>query len=193
MSEIVIGKYKIDPVLFEKGFAKDCGPHKCETTCCSSGVFLDPTDRDVIIQNKEEIKTKMDETQTTDDTKWFDNRKEIDVDFPSGFAVGTEVFNDKCVFLRNDGRCSVQLLSAEKFDDPWKIKPFYCVAFPICLDNGLLTFDDYQQDSAACCSIVKQTESTLVDSCKAELEYVLGADGYRQLVEIKDQRIAGTR
>ncbi len=181
MSELVIGKYKIDPVLFEKGFSRGCGPYQCETTCCSSGVYLDPNDRDVIMDHKEDVKLQMDETQTTNDSVWFDNKQEEDVDFPSGFAVSTEVFNDKCVFLRKDGRCSVQLVSADKYSDPWKIKPFYCVAFPIALDHGVLTYDDYQDGKTKCCSIVVDTDVTLVDSCKAELEYVLGKDGYSEL------------
>ncbi|MFA5834810.1 MAG: DUF3109 family protein [Bacteroidota bacterium] len=181
MSELTIGKYKIDPVLFEKGFSKGCGPYQCETTCCSSGVFLDPSDRDVIIEHKDEVKLKMDETQTTNDAVWFDNRIEEDADFPSGHAVGTEVFNNKCVFLRKDGRCSVQLVSAEKYNDPWKIKPYYCVAFPIVVDGGILTYDDYQDGKTQCCTIVRDTDATLVDSCKAELEYVLGKEGYQQL------------
>lgn len=185
MAELKIGKYIIDPVLFEKGFSRGCGPYQCQTTCCSSGVYLDPAERDVIIQHKEEIKLKMDETQTTNDSVWFDNIRVDDQDFPSGYAVGTEVHNDKCVFLGKDGRCSVQLVSAEKYNDPWKIKPFYCIAFPISLDTGVLTFDDYQQDKAQCCSIVSDTDSTLVDSCKAELEFVLGKDGYEKLVEHK--------
>lgn len=181
MNNLTIGKYKIDPVLFEKGFSKGCGPYQCETTCCSSGVFLDPTDRDVIIDHKEEVKLLMDETQTTNDAVWFDNKREEDLDFPSGYAVGTEVFNDKCVFLRKDGRCSVQLVSVEKYNDPWKIKPYYCVAFPIAVDNGVLTYDDYQDGKTQCCSIVRDTDATLVESCKAELEYVLGKEGYEQL------------
>lgn len=185
MSELSIGKYKIDPVLFEKGFSKGCGPYHCETSCCSSGVFLDPKDRDVIIDHTEEVKLMMDETQTQNDAAWFDNTREEDIDFPSGYAVGTEVFNNKCVFLRKDGRCSVQLVSAEKYNDPWKIKPYYCIAFPISVDNGVLTFDDYQQGKAKCCSIVENTDATLVDSCKAELEFVLGKEGYEQLNNYK--------
>src|SRR3972149_5077790 len=148
MPELQIGKYKIDPVLFEKGFSKGCGPFQCETTCCSSGVFIDPIDMAVILQHKEEVKAKMDETQTTDDAVWFEDIIEVDVDFPSGYAVGTEVFNDKCVFLRKDGKCSVQVVSTEKYNDPWKIKPYFCIAFPISIDNGTVTFDDYQQDKA---------------------------------------------
>jgi len=190
MSELIIGKYKVDPVLFEKGFSKGCGPYQCETTCCSSGVFLDPSDRDVILEHKEDVKLQMDETQTLNDAIWFDNNREVDVDFPSGFAVGTEVFNDKCVFLRKDGRCSVQLVSAEKYNDPWKIKPFFCIAFPISVDNGVLTYDDYQDGKTQCCSIVHDTDATLVDSCKAELEFVLGRDGYKQLQDYKISKLS---
>jgi len=185
MSDLKIGNYTIDPVLFEKGFSRGCGPYQCQTTCCSSGVYLDPSERDVILQHTDEIKLKMDETQTTNESVWFDNIRVDDKDFPAGYAVGTEVYNDKCVFLGKDGRCSVQLVSAEKYNDPWKIKPFYCIAFPIVLDTGVLTFDDYQQDKAGCCSIVSDTDSTLVDSCKAELEFVLGKEGYEELVVMK--------
>ena len=183
MTELQIGKYKIDPILFEKGFSKGCGPFQCRTTCCSSGVFIDPIEMAVILQHKEEVKATMDETQTTDDTVWFENIIEEDVDFPSGYAVGTEVHNDKCVFLRKDGKCSVQVVSTEKYNDPWKIKPYFCIAFPISIDNGTVTFDDYQQDQAECCSIVPKSEVSLIESCKAELEYVLGKEGYLQLQE----------
>lgn len=188
MTDIQIGKYKIDPVLFEKGFARGCGPYQCRTTCCSSGVFVDPTEKDVILQHQEEIKQQMDETQVPDESVWFEHRIEEDLDFPSGYAIGTEVHNNKCTFLRKDGRCSIQLVSGEKYNDPWKIKPFYCVAFPICVDNGVVTFDDYQQNEADCCSIVGDTETALVDSCKAELEYVLGKEGYEELKAIQHQR-----
>jgi Fe-S-cluster containining protein len=188
MTDLQIGKYKIDPILFEKGFSKECGPFQCQTTCCSSGVFIDPVERDVILQLKDEIKLMMDETQTKNDAGWFENIIEEDTDFPSGYAVGTEIFNEKCVFLRKDGRCSVQLVSAEKYNDPWKIKPYFCVAFPICIDNGVITFDEYQQDKAQCCSIVAETDVPLIESCKAELEYVLGKSGYQQLVEHKAVR-----
>ena len=189
MDNLQIGKYKIDPILFEKGFSKGCGPFQCQTTCCSSGVFIDPIEMAVILQHKEEVKAMMDETQTTDDAVWFENIIEDDVDFPSGYAVGTEVYNDKCVFLRKDGRCSVQLVSAEKFNDPWRIKPYFCVAFPISIDNGVVTFDDYQQDKAHCCSIVPHADVSLVESCKAELEYVLGKEGYQQLQDYQNWRV----
>ncbi len=189
MSDLLIGKYRVDPILFEQGFAKGCGPFQCRTSCCHSGVFVDPSEMETILRHKEEVKAQMDETQVTDESAWFEKRYEDDIDFPSGTSIGTEVHNGKCTFLRKDGRCSVQLVSAEKYNDPWKLKPFYCVAFPITVDNGLLTFDDFQQDEAECCSIVKDTQSTLVDSCKAELEFMLGKEGYEQLQDYKIAKV----
>lgn len=185
MSELKVGKYKIDPILFEKGFSRGCGPFQCETTCCSSGVFADPKERDVILQHKEEVKNFMDETQSTDDSIWFEERIEEDEDFESGYAVGTQVVNNKCAFLRKDGRCSIQLLSGEKYNDPWKIKPFYCIAFPITVVEGVLTYDDYQDGNTKCCSITNDKDVSLVESCKAELEFMLGKEGYMQLVELE--------
>jgi hypothetical protein len=185
MEKLYIGKYEIDPILFTKGFAVNHGPYQCETKCCASGVWTDVKEKDIIMSYKEQIKGFMDDTQTTDDTKWFDPEEIDDADFVSGRAIGTQTFNNKCVFLMKDGRCSVQLFSKESLGDPWKIKPFYCVAFPICVSDGVLTFDDYQQGCAHCCSIVDNAEVSMVESCKAELEYVLGAEGYATLVQMK--------
>ena len=182
MSDLQIGKYKIDPVLFEKGFAKGCGPYECQTTCCSSGVWVDVKECDVVLSYKEQIKKYMDDSQTTDDSKWFDAEEIEDHDFESARAIGTAVFNNKCTFLKKSGQCSIQLFSGEELGDRWKIKPFYCIAFPITVVDGLLTFDDYQQDNAKCCSIVSEgKENTLVDSCKDELVFMLGEEDYKKL------------
>ncbi|HLP16424.1 MAG TPA: DUF3109 family protein [Bacteroidota bacterium] len=187
MEKLYIGKYEIDPILFTKGFAVNHGPYQCETKCCASGVWTDVKEKEVIMSYKDQIKAFMDETQTTDDTVWFDPEEITDTDFVSGRAIGTQTHNNKCVFLKKDGRCSVQLFSKETFGDAWKIKPFYCVAFPICVSEGVLTFDDYQQGCAHCCSIVDNAEVSMVESCKAELEYVLGAEGYQTLVAMKQE------
>ncbi len=198
MSTLRAGKYEIDPVLFEKGFAKGCGPFRCESKCCSVGVYVDLKEKETILSHKETIKKYMDETQTTDDSRWFDSEIEDDRDYPSGKAVGTEVFNDKCVFLNKKGKCSLQVMGNEEGIGGWAIKPFYCIAFPISIEDGVLTFDDFQQGETQCCSTVRNFsaeggsvsggEMPLVDSCKAELEFVLGKEGYKQLLELKIQR-----
>jgi hypothetical protein len=127
----------------------------------------------------------MDETQTTDDSQWFDEETLDDGDFPSGKTVGTQIFNDKCVFLRKDGMCSVQMLGKESGAGPWTYKPFYCIAFPIVVSNGILTFDDYQQGRTKCCSIVDEHATPLIESCKDELEYILGIEGYKELLSLR--------
>jgi hypothetical protein len=193
MEKLFIGKYEIDPILFTKGFALGRGPFQCESKCCSSGVWTDVSEQRVIMSNKESIKKYMDETQTQDDSLWFDPDMIDDADFVSGKAIGTQVFNDKCVFLLRDGRCSVQLFSKEELGDAWKIKPFYCIAFPVCVSEGVLTFDDYQQGCAQCCSVVDNAEVTMVESCKAELEFVLGLEGYAQLVAMKKEYLTTTQ
>ena len=72
-----IGKYEIDTVLFEKGFGNNCTPYDCDSTCCASGVFLDPADMERVLLHKNEIKNFMDETQTKDESLWFDVKKRL--------------------------------------------------------------------------------------------------------------------
>lgn len=188
MSELHIGKYKIDPVLFEKGFMKGCGPFRCESKCCSAGVYVDLKEKEKILSHKEAIKKYMDETQTTDDSRWFDAEIEDDSDYPSGKAVGTEVFNNKCVFLNKKGMCSLQIMGNEEGLGGWAIKPYFCIAFPISIEDGELTFDDFVQGETHCCSTVENFEAALVDSCKTELEFILGKEGYQQLQTMKPKK-----
>ncbi len=178
-----IGKYAIDPILFEKGFSKGCGPFACESTCCSSGVYVDIKERELILSHKETVKKYMDETQVADDARWFDGEVVEDGDYPSGKAVGTEVFNDKCVFLNKSGMCVLQIAGTEEKLGRWAWKPFYCVAFPITVDENVVTFDDLLLDEAPCCSFVDNKETTLVDACKEELEFVLGRNGFEELIK----------
>jgi hypothetical protein len=193
-SELRIGKFIVDPVLFAKGFAKSHGPFACETSCCASGVFADIKERDVILGHKEAIKPYMDETQTKVDAHWFDTEVNDDPDFVSGKTVGTQTHNDKCVFRRSDGRCSVQVYGDESGAGAWTYKPFYCIAFPIVVCDGVLTFDDYQQGITRCCSIVDEHAAPLIDSCKDELEYILGKEGYGELLLLRDRYVAeGTK
>lgn len=186
-----IGKYEIDPVLFEKGFSKGCGPLECESTCCSVGVFADLKEKEVILSHKETVKKYMDETQTTDDSRWFDGEVLDDNDYPSGKAVGTEVFNDKCVFLNKSGLCTLQIAGESEGMGRWALKPFYCIAFPITVEEGVLTFDDFHQGKTQCCSSIDTKETTLVESCKDELELILGYEGYKELLGEKRESPAG--
>ncbi len=181
-----INKFKIDEILFEKGFSKSCSPVNCETSCCKSGVYLDPTDKEKIMPYISEIKNYMDETQSKDENLWFDETKEVDSDFPSGYSISTRVINDKCALLRNDGKCSLQVFGKESGLGSWAIKPHFCIAFPITVENGILTFDDYRQGETKCCSIINDKNESLVKSCNKELIFVLGEDGYKDLLQMEN-------
>ncbi|MGA7159942.1 MAG: DUF3109 family protein [Bacteroidota bacterium] len=185
-----IGKYEIDPILFEKGFSKGCGPFACESTCCTAGVYVDLKEKELILSHKEVIKKYMDETQVSDDTRWFDGEIEDDGDYPSGKIVGTEVVNDKCVFLNKFGMCSLQIAGMEEKLGRWALKPFYCVAFPITVDEGVVTFDDFLHQKTTCCSFIDDRETTLVEACKEELEFVLGQTGYAELSVMQKEHIS---
>lgn len=173
---------EIDPILFRKGFPAGCGPFACESTCCSAGVYVDLAEKERILSNKETIRKYLDETQSSDHTRWFDAEIVDDPDFPSGKAVGTEVVGGKCVFLNKSGRCSLQIAGMEEKIGRWALKPFYCIAFPITVEDGIVTFDDYLDEKRQCCSALDKSETPLFEACRDELEFVLGTGGYEEMI-----------
>jgi hypothetical protein len=187
--QLRIGKYIVDPVLFEKGFTDGCGPFSCESTCCEGGVYADLNEKENILDHREMIFKYLDDTQQHNVNNWFEDTSEDDLDYPSGKSIGTMIYNDKCVFLNKEGMCSLQITGLREGIGPWAIKPFFCVAFPITVDEGVLTFDDYQQGSSHCCSVEDTKRATLIDACKVELEYMLGEQAYQQLKEIQRDKI----
>jgi len=103
--------------FLKKGFSKGCGPFACESPAVSPASMSTSRERTHPFQEKETIKKYMDETQTTDETRWFDSEILDDGDFPSGKTIGTEVVNDKCVFLNKSGMCSLQIAGTKKSSD----------------------------------------------------------------------------
>jgi len=109
---------QIDPVIFTQGFVPGCNIKMCHGQCCNWGVYMDKPFKDVIMKFEEEIKDVMDEHQTKDTTKWFETEPEIDEDFPSGMAIGTELYEtpqgiSQCVFKDKRGFCSIQVAAVK--------------------------------------------------------------------------------
>ena len=177
---------KIDPVIFTQGFVERCDIGICSAECCWYGVYADVKERDLILSMKEEIGQLMDETQTKDWNVWFEP-PQADTDFPSGECAGTEVFNDKCVFLNKKGFCSLQELAVNHGKDKWAYKPFYCVLFPVVVVDGVLTFDDHHSGRMHHCGVKENFTHTLFESCTEELIYTLGEDGYQELAAHYEQ------
>jgi hypothetical protein len=178
-----VKQYRISNEYFEKGYAAGDGPCNCATRCCHGGVWADVQEHATIMAKKELIKQQMDETQTTDDTHWFEPAPVDDADFPSGKAIGTEVFNDKCVFLDKLGRCAIQLAAVADGKHKWEWKPIYCILFPVEISDNLIGFDPMMQDEQSCCSISDKFETPLYLACKDELTHLLGEDGFRSMDE----------
>jgi len=178
-----VNGFAFGPELFTQGFPADSGPCQCSSHCCSGGVFADLTERDRILSAKEKIKQQMDETQTRDESLWFDDEVSDDQDFASGRCVGTSVINEKCVFLNAKGHCSIQLAAVANGLDRWAWKPLYCILYPIEVSDGVVGFDPMLQGEKPCCTIRRSFEVPLFRACKDELVHLLGDDGYLQLEE----------
>ena len=176
---------KIDPIIFTLKFS--C---KCNGECCYYGVYTDLKERDVILGIQDKIIPLMDETQTTDVSKWFEE-PEKDEDFDSGVAVGTELHNSKCVFLDKQGLCTLQKLAILNNEHKWKYKPLYCILFPLTIYNGAITVDDEHIDRLKTCNKFPSAATTIYETCTEELKHLLGEAGFAELEEYRKEYLAG--
>ncbi|MBN1302028.1 MAG: DUF3109 family protein [Melioribacteraceae bacterium] len=181
-----INGYFIDPLIFTHKFVKSCDVCVCSGECCYYGVYTDKKEYEQIMAIKERIKSSMDDSQTTDDSKWFEEPEE-DEDFESGIAVGTELYNGKCVFLDRQGYCTLQKVAMEDDEFKWKYKPLYCILFPLIIWDGAITVDDEHLARLHYCSKIDNQNSTIYDCCQEELEYLLGKNGMIELNEYREQ------
>lgn len=178
---IQVKQYAISPDLLEKGVPTGGGPCRCTAVCCEGGVYTDVVERDKILARNDIIKKHMDETQTTDDSLWFEDHESDDSDFASGRCVGTTEINGKCAFLNKQGWCSLQVAAVAEGMDKWALKPLFCVLYPIEISNRVVLFDDMLQSEETCCTVANEFDVPLFEACKEELIHLLGGDGYRDL------------
>lgn len=183
--KMINGMY-IDPLIFTQKFVKSCDVCICSGECCYYGVYTDKSEHELIMSLKERIIKSMDDSQTKDVEKWFED-PEPDDDFPSGIAVGTEVHNGKCVFLDRQGYCTLQKIAMEDGEFKWKYKPLYCILFPLVIFEGVLTVDDEHLDRMHYCNKPVNQISTVYDCCKNELKHVLGEEGFKELEAYREE------
>jgi|YelNatPaOPRAMG01_1025707.scaffolds.fasta_scaffold00567_26 Fe-S-cluster containining protein len=170
-----INGIKIDPAIFSFNFS--C---KCNGECCHYGVYTDLKEYEEIISIKDKIIPMMDESQTKDFSKWFEP-PENDEDFESGVAVGTELFNNKCVFLDKFGLCTLQKLANNEGLHKWRYKPLYCILFPLTVYEETLTIDDEHINRLKTCNKHPFANSSIFEACREELIYFLGEKGFEEL------------
>lgn len=172
---------RVDPVLFEHGFARQCGTRHCSASCCEVGVWVDTGHRDLILAHAARVQRAMDPDQEHDPTRWFGEAEMDDADFPSGRAVDTVVLNGGCVFLNGAGRCVLQMASLGEESRELDLKPFFCAAFPLVVADGVVTIEDEFPNHPQCCSPSPSGELTGLEAFGPELRYVVGESGVDEL------------
>lgn len=184
---------RVGAALLEARFARDCATHLCAAACCRSGVWLDPRERDRVLDHADAVRAAMDPDQPRDTRRWFSRRSVADPDFPSGRAVHTRVRKGRCVFLNGAGRCVLQKASSDG-EGGLRLKPFFCTAFPVTVDHGVLTIDDARcRAGQPCCAPAPAGPRTVFETCPVELRHVLGDAGLRALRRIAKRRAPAPR
>ncbi len=193
IKKIILSRHKlahvpgivIDKNILDRGFARGCSMNNCNGRCCRDGVLLDVKDKEKILAHVPMIQKAMEPQQEKDPSKWFDECVETDRDFPSGSCDGTAVAGGGCVFLNSKGLCTLQAVSMEYGMGKDALKPFYCFAYPLTLDEGILTvYDSEFSERSECCMSVHQGEQSILDVCREELEFILGLEGVKEFEEI---------
>ena len=167
----------IDPKIFTFKFSCNCSGE-----CCHYGVYTDLKEHERILSIKDKILPLFDDSQTKDLSKWFEPPEEDD-DFESGMAVGTEINNGKCTFLDKNGLCVLQKFALIEGEHKWKYKPIFCVLFPLTIFEGALTIDDEHIERLKSCNSDKNNFISIFQSCKEELHYFFGDEGFAELLE----------
>jgi len=183
--KMINGMY-IDPIIFTYKFVKACDVCACSGECCYYGVYTDKKEYEKIIEMKDRIIKSMDDSQIKDVEEWFEEPEE-DPDFESGIAVGTEVYNGKCVFLDKQGYCTLQKIALEDNEFKWKYKPLYCILFPLVIFEGAFTIDDDHLARMHYCNKSQNQVSTIFECTKDEIRYLLGEKGFEELLQYKEE------
>lgn len=185
---IEINGIKIDTVIFTQGFVPKCDIPICSGQCCDWGVYMDKEFKHVILDHEKDVIDVMDGQQIKDPSKWFEKDIEIDHDFPSGEAIGTETYktkfgNEQCVFKGLNNFCSLQIAAEKKGYHKWEIKPKYCIMYPLTIVDNVLTYDDSHAERLDYCGIHKKENfvHTVFEAMTEEIIYILGQEGYNYL------------
>ncbi|HLX12377.1 MAG TPA: DUF3109 family protein [Bacteroidota bacterium] len=188
-----IAELKVDRRMFDVKFSSACATSRCSGTCCKGGVWLDLAERERILANVELVQSEMDPHQISDPAQWFMDEVKPDADFPSGSCDGTTEQSYGCVFLNGSGMCVLQIAQKKLPEGSPQLKPFFCYAFPISIEHGVLLYDHYMgSDQPQCCSPSLGAEQNVFDLCGFELDLVLGKEGMEELREISNTNFGAT-
>jgi Fe-S-cluster containining protein len=177
-----ISSLKIDQRLFQPLFSDGCSIANCNAACCRHGVMVDMLEKKKILEHAPLIQRSMDPHQEKEPSRWFDDWEEEDADFPSGRCTGTQVRDYGCVFLNRAGQCVLQKSATASNMPKYALKPFFCAAYPMTLERGVLTIESPElANRPSCCSVVQSGALTSFEVCREELEFMLGSEAVETL------------
>ncbi len=179
--QLRIGQYVVSPDLFTRGYNAGTGPWTCTSQCCGGGAYVDVKERDIVVAHAELIKPHLDETQTLDQTRWFESEEKPDHDYVSGVCVGTTVENGKCIMQDKRGYCSIQVAATEAGRTKWDIKPLYCVLYPLEVIDNVIRYDQRFHGKRPCCTAETTFEIPLFEACHEEVVHLVGEAGLQAM------------
>lgn len=128
-----------------KQLLKPCSLSSCRGMCCYDGVYIGKESAEVIQKLADEdapffraIGLNLPE-QVIVDGEWkgeiYGKKTEVKEKNFSGIVKNypTHFNNTACVFLLDDGRCGLQVISEYKGLHPWYYKPFTCWMHPLAI------------------------------------------------------------
>lgn len=171
---------QVDRRIFTDRIPAGCDLSRCRGRCCCEGVYVDLGERDRVLAHARELEPLMAGKRNRGSRRWFWG-KWRDADAPSGWVCATRVERGRCVFQLEDGRCAPQVYAISRGMHPWALKSLNCIMYPLVVKDGVLTIEDVYQGRNLC-GTVHGAAVPYVRSCREELEFLLGKQGYAQLV-----------
>ena len=185
---MIINGFRIHPELLQEVYAERCVLQECLGVCCTGGAWLDLEQLKTIVPHVEAVKANLPEDRR-DPNAWF-SAPAAEEAAPEGAILGTNVVDDPrrpgetcCVFLRPDRLCALQVTSQQLGLEYPGLKPLFCALYPLQVRAGVIVVDHETELNlgGASCQRVCAARQPLYQVFQAELELILGAEGYEEL------------
>ncbi|NPA26453.1 MAG: DUF3109 family protein [Chloroflexi bacterium] len=176
---------RLDPRLAQPMPIRRCDWPACGAACCFQGVWVDEAEIEDILRHASQIQPYL-EPEDRDPEQWFEATREPDPHSLSGWVRPARVRDaawhpkgTRCIFLRRDARCALQVAALAAGEHPWRWKPFYCILHPLDLDaQGRITLPPWQELVAEPASCVRPSDQPHrpVELFREEIRYLTGFD-----------------
>ncbi len=174
---VSIGSFRLSPEFFQKTrFVNRCLA-ECARECCTEGVWLSIHDAHRIVEHGDQFQTYL--IQPIDLQQWNLSRP-ANISTPL-MEEGTP--NERCWFLMQNGLCALHSFALDKNMPVQRIKPFFCLMFPLTLVDIDINVTEISIDNKAykTCLIEGTAETWLYEQFAPELRRILGVEGYAEL------------